>query len=149
MLFSVNLTLLQQRKRVFTMEQTIRLSTRGISAAERMQRTVQLCAALTNLGLEVEERRLVLGTFDSEAGRFVDTTAKAFLRDFALAALLKGHYMGNKDYAFRGCRCSHMQTSSYERRAARGVSFHCGFGIRSSKPHVDVASFVVERPRTA
>jgi len=102
MLFSVNLTLLQGQKRVFSVEQTIRLSTRGISVAERAQRTTQLCAALARLGLEVDGQRLVLGTFDVEKKNFVDTTTKAFLRDFVLAALLKGHYMGNKEYALPG-----------------------------------------------
>ena len=102
MLFSLNLTLLQEEKRIFTLEQTIRLSTRGISVVARSQRAAQLRSALTNLGLEVKQQRVVLGTFDADEGRFVDTTANAFLRDFALAALLKGHYMGNKEYALPG-----------------------------------------------
>ena len=50
----------------------------------------------------MKQQRVVLGTFDADEGRFVDTTANAFLRDFALAALLKGHYMGNKEYALPG-----------------------------------------------
>jgi hypothetical protein len=102
MLFSVNLTLLHRESKVLTLSQTIRLATRGISGAERARRAEQLRAALARLGLEVEDHRLVLGTFDSQQGRFIDTTARAFLRDFALVSLLKGHYMGNKGYSLPG-----------------------------------------------
>jgi hypothetical protein len=102
MLFSVNLTLLHRQSKVLALSQTIRLATRGISAAERASRAEQLCGALTRLGLEVEDHRLVLGTFDGQQGRFVDTTARAFIRDFALVSLLKGHYMGNKGYSLPG-----------------------------------------------
>lgn len=102
MLFSVNLTLLRKKNHVFTIEQRIRLISRGISAKERSDRTAQLCATLTHLGLEVEKQRLVLGTFDVEKRCFIDTTTQAFLRDFTLASLLKGHFMGNKDYSLPG-----------------------------------------------
>lgn len=102
-LFTVNLTKLKGNKDVFALAQVVMISApRGISASERAERTVQLCAALTRLGLEVEGRRLILGTFDAKNGLFVDTSAQAFLRDFALASLLKGHYMGNKGYSLPG-----------------------------------------------
>lgn len=32
----------------------------------------------------------------------MDTTPRAFVRDFTLASLLKGHYMGNKGYSLPG-----------------------------------------------
>jgi len=102
MLFSVNLTLLRQKSRVLTLSQILRINSRGISPGDRRDRSDQLSAALSHVGLEVVQRRLVLGTFDADAGRFLDTTTRAFLRDFTLTSLLKGHFMGNKGYQLPG-----------------------------------------------
>ncbi len=99
MLLSVNLTLLQRRGSELSLSQHIKLATRGISSKQRAQRAAALRNALAQLGLEVsDEGRLILGTFNSKTGKFLDTTAKAFVRDFVLAAFLKGHFMGNKGY---------------------------------------------------
>jgi hypothetical protein len=70
MLFSLNLTLLRQKNRVLTLEQTLRFSSRGVSKRERAEQIDRLCAALTQIGLEVEDRRCVLGTFDAQTGQF-------------------------------------------------------------------------------
>lgn len=99
MLLSVNLTLLSRSKSVLALSQRIALATRGLTVEQRHQRAVALCDCLTHLGLEVDDsRRLIFGTFDVAAREFVDTSAKVFLRDFVLGALLKGHFMGNKGY---------------------------------------------------
>jgi len=101
MLFSINLSLLQRKgpqSPILTLSQTLRLTMRGISPEERRDRTDQLCAALNRLGLEVDGQTLALGTFDADKGDFLDTTARAFLRDFTLTSLVKGHFMGNKGY---------------------------------------------------
>ena len=104
MLLSVNLTLLRQQSHVLSLSQTLHIISRRSSPADRRDRSDQLAAALSRLGLEVDRGRLVLGTFDADAGRFVDTTARAFLRDFTLASLMKGHFMGNKGYQVPGLR---------------------------------------------
>lgn len=92
MLFSVNLTLLRQKSPILVLSQMLRVISRDVLSRDRRDRNDQLAAALSQLGLEVDHRRLVLGTFDTDAGRFLDTTARAFLRDFTLTALLKGHF---------------------------------------------------------
>lgn len=103
MLLSVNLSLLRATGDAFAVSQRLRISERGTSGRSRARRTMQLCATLTSSGLEVDsDRRLVLGTFDTAAGRFLDTTPQAFVRDFALASLVKGHFMGNKGYRLPG-----------------------------------------------
>lgn len=99
MLLSVNLTRLRKKGSVLSLSQKIKIANSGLSAVQRRKRTLQLCNALAKLGLEVDDNgRLILGTFDAKQGRFVDTTARAFVRDFVLASLLKGHFMGNKGY---------------------------------------------------
>jgi hypothetical protein len=102
MLLSVNLTLLRQRGSILSLSQTIKLVSRADKPRVRQARTVQLLRALTQLGLEVDDGRLILGTFDARAGKFLDTTARAFVRDFVLAAVIKGHFMGNKGYTLPG-----------------------------------------------
>jgi hypothetical protein len=102
MLLSVNLTLLQKGSQRFTVCQTLRLSTRGISTGERAQRTAGLCAVLRNMGYELDSNnRLILGTFDASAGRFTDVNPEQFLRSFLVCALVKGHFMGNKGYTLK------------------------------------------------
>ncbi|OLD62964.1 MAG: hypothetical protein AUI47_10705 [Acidobacteria bacterium 13_1_40CM_2_68_5] len=101
------------------------------------------------------DKRLVLGTFDTGSGRFLDTTPQAFLRDFALASLVKGHFMGNKGYRLPGLpdvptTWTTVQRSTLIGRAvplalryqvleqARGRCANCGNGIRDGvRLHVD------------
>jgi hypothetical protein len=156
MLLSVNLSLLREAGNAFVVGQTLRISDRATSAKSRARRTAQLCATLTKLGLEVDSnKRLTLGTFDTRAGRFIDTTPQAFLRDFALAALVKGHFMGNKGYRLPGLPGVPSTWTTVERSTAIGravplglrfeilVAAHgrcrkCGNGIRDgARLHVD------------
>jgi hypothetical protein len=103
MLLSVSLSLLRRAGGSFAVSQRLRISERGSSARSREKRTAQLCATLTRLGLEVDsDKRLILGTFDPRSGQFLDTTSQAFIRDFAIASLVTGHFMGNKGYRLPG-----------------------------------------------
>jgi hypothetical protein len=156
MLLSVNLSLLRTAGDSFAVSQRLRISERGTSADSRARRTTRLCGTLTELGLEVDsERRLVLGTFDTVFGRFLDTTPQAFICDFALASLVKGHFMGNKGYRLPGLpdvatTWTTVQRSSPIGRAvplwlryqvleqARGRCRRCGHGLQSGiRLHVD------------
>jgi hypothetical protein len=77
----------------------MKLSVRNMTRSKRSERVEDLCATLRNSGLEVDDNhRLVMGTFNAAAGRFIDTTPKVFLRAFLTAAVIKGHFMGNKGY---------------------------------------------------
>lgn len=103
MLFSVNLTLLHPKETTaIVLEQAVAIVSRKMSKEERYERREQLCKALSHLGLQIDGSRLVLGTFDVRPGTFIDTTPSAFVRDFVLASLVKGHFMGNKDYSLPG-----------------------------------------------
>ena len=102
MLFSINLSLLREQNSILQLEQTIRISTQSISSMERVERADKLCNAFWELGFQIEGRKINLGMFDSREGKFQDTTSSAFLRDFTLASLVKGHYMGNKKYQLPG-----------------------------------------------
>lgn len=156
MLLSVNLTLLHKAGDSFAVSQRLRISERGTSTHSRARRTAQLCATLTELRLEVDsDKRVILGTFDTKSGRFLDTTPQAFLHDFAVAALVKGHFMGNKGYRLPGLPTvpttwTTVQRSTAIGRAvplglryqvleeARGRCAACGNGIQDGyRLHVD------------
>lgn len=105
MLFSVNLTTMRGYDDVVVLEQKLRISTRSMTVAERDDAAEQLAAHLRLVGFDVSpERRLIVGTFDGKRGRFVDTNPRAFVRDFVVAAAIKGHFMANKGYALPGVR---------------------------------------------
>jgi hypothetical protein len=62
-----------------------------------------LAARLRGCGLNVtSDREIIFSDFDAGKRRFVNVTAAAFLHDFVVAAVLKGHYMANKGYALPG-----------------------------------------------
>ena len=123
MLLSLNLTLLRGTGQSFTLNQHLHITTQDISKAERSRRGAKLCATLTRLGLEIDPSgHLVLGTFDSRAGRLLDTTPRAFIRDFALASLVKGHFMGNKGYRLPGLPEVSTQWTTTTRSMAVGRS---------------------------
>ena len=125
MLLSVNLRLHREAGNSFVVGQTLRIT--GMSANSRSQRSAQLCATLTELGFEVDSRkRLTLGTFDTRVGRFIDTTPQAFVRDFALAALVKGHFMGNKGYRLSGLPAVPSTWTTVERSTAVGRAVPLG-----------------------
>ena len=127
MLLSVNLSLLRETGNSFVVGQTLKITDRSTSARSRSRRTAQLCATLTELGLEVDSnKRFTLGAFDTRAGRFIDTTPKAFLRDFALAALVKGHFMGNKGYQLPGLPEVPSTWTTVERSTAVGRAVPLG-----------------------
>jgi len=103
MLSSLNLTLLRKNGAQFTVHQILRLTARKMTQDERKSGADSLCAFLQSIGMEVDEnRRLTLGIFDANTGQFVDTSVKHFLRSFLTAALIKGHFMGNKGYKIPG-----------------------------------------------
>lgn len=105
MLFSVNLTTMRERNDIVVLQEKLRLSTRSMSAEDREVAVEQLAEHLRRVGFDVSsDRRIVLGTFDGGAGRFVDTNARSFVRDFVVAAALKGHFMANKGYRLPGLK---------------------------------------------
>lgn len=99
MLLSLNLTTLRERGPLLELGQTIVVRTVGLSAEERLERTESAANALRVVGADVSEhRKLLLATFDSRAGKFLDTTPPAFIRSFVQCAVLMGHFRGNKGY---------------------------------------------------
>lgn len=106
MLFSVNLTTATEDSNGVVLQQTL-----AFRAPQRLERQVReekrdaLVRLLWELGYEIREgNRVYLGTFDGKSAKFLDTTAVAFLRDFVILAMLKGHFMGNKGYSLPGQR---------------------------------------------
>jgi hypothetical protein len=105
MLLSVNLTLGENSDGSILLSQKLKLATRAMTSEERVDAVRMLATHLTSLGFQVEpDGRVVFGTFAGAAGRFLDTTPKAFLRDFLSAAVLKGHFMANKGYELPGLK---------------------------------------------
>lgn len=98
-LLSLNLTLAHKAERVVKLGQHLVFSDRTRPAEARQRAMEALCARLRALQFEVTETRdIVFPSFDAKSGEFVGTSAEAFIRDFIVAAVLKGHYMENKRY---------------------------------------------------
>lgn len=162
LLFSINLTKLSQynRKKLIPLEQTIMInSPRTLSCKERQKRRDILCSILRGkLGLDLKENgRINFGIFDSVAGKFLNTNAQTFIKDFIAAAILKGHFMSNKGYQVSGIQkmnklinLSHEKTKYiYGRYIPPGLQYEvlrrdefkcqaCGRGVKDGvKLHID------------
>lgn len=103
MTFSVNLTTKKESARAIFLEQAIKFAERYDGAADgeaiRRQKQLLLADILRRCGMDVDDdNRLVLGVFDPVPGKLLNTTPEKFLNDFLVAALLKGHFQGNKGY---------------------------------------------------
>lgn len=100
MLFSVNVTLGHDDSGYVRLQQKLKLVGRGAASEERAVSVDELAARLRRVGLSVtDERDLVLGSLDVRKGQFIGTTAAEFIRNFVVAAVIKGHYMDNKGYS--------------------------------------------------
>ena len=99
MLFSVNLTTATKESDGFVLQQTLTIRTQSLTYEQRQENKKALIRCLEGMGYEIREgKRVYLGTFDGKTGGFLDTTARAFLRDFVVLSVLKGHFMSNKGY---------------------------------------------------
>lgn len=105
MLFSVNLTTATEDASGVVVEQTLTIRSRSLEAGQREQNRDALVRCLQGMGYEIRGgHRVYLGTFDGGTGTFLDTTAVAFVRDFVVLAITKGHFMANKGYVLPGLR---------------------------------------------
>lgn len=104
MLLSVNLTTERKAKNMVALGQVLRIMNRAsMNEEERANARTELVHCLRGLGFEVDHRnKITFGTFDGRRGGFLDTTAAAFVRDFTVAAVVKGHFMQNKGYRLPG-----------------------------------------------
>lgn len=103
MLFSVNLSAGRRDARNIVLTQRLKLATRGITVSERGSAMAKLRGSAKQLGYDVDDAGdVALGTFDGRSGEFLDTSPKAFVRDFVLLSVLKGHFMANKGYQLPG-----------------------------------------------
>ena len=103
MLLSVNLTLGRQVNDMVTLRQTLQIKTQKTDKQQLKRVRGKLVHCLRHLGCEIDSRnQITFGTFDGRKGHFLDTTAAAFVRDFAVAAVVKGHFMRNKGYELPG-----------------------------------------------
>lgn len=103
MVFSLNLTLADDDEDELTLRQRLRMSTRGVSSEDRLAAANKLASRLLDLGLDVTpERDITFPTFKGRAGKFVGSSASAFIREFVITAVVKGHYMANKGYTLPG-----------------------------------------------
>jgi HNH endonuclease len=104
MTFSVNLTTKKESANAIFLEQALRFSERhpgdiNVAAAVRRQKQLLLSDILRRCGMEVDDDfRLLLGVFNPVTGAMLNTTPEDFLNNFLCAALLKGHFQGNKGY---------------------------------------------------
>lgn len=103
MLFSVNLTFGQDGSNMLALRQRLMLANRSLKAEDRREAAEALATRLRGCGLHVtEDRDIVFRSFDVGKKAFVGTSAAAFIRDFVIAAVIKGPYMANKGYELPG-----------------------------------------------
>ncbi len=103
MLLSLDITRAQHGSSVIPLRKRLKSFTRNLTKVERSESMDALVKVLRGVGLRVSEDRIVdLGDFDTVRGVFLRTTARQFMQDFMTAALIKGHFMGNKDIRLPG-----------------------------------------------
>jgi hypothetical protein len=102
-IFSLNLTLAHKdRDPVLSLQQRLKLSNFDMSPEKRLRVATQIADQLRGFGLNVKDRDIIFPDFDTRSGKFTGSTAAAFIRDFVVAAVVKGHYMENKGYELPG-----------------------------------------------
>ena len=107
MLFSINLTTQKQTRYLVTIAQTLSIRVQSLSTEERKRNLENLVSCLRDIGLEVNgNNKVVLGQFDGQSGQFLDTSPQSFIRDILVLALVKGHFMTNKQIKLPGLKYS-------------------------------------------
>ena len=105
MLFSVNLTTATEDSNGIVVEQTLSIKSQRLDPQQREQNRNALVERLKEMGYEIHGKsRVYLGTFDCREATFLDTTPVAFMRDFVVLSVVKGHFMANKGYSLPGLR---------------------------------------------
>lgn len=101
MLVSVNLTTGYSDGQI-SFKIPLKFSNRNLTQEERVQyRDLMIDDVQYEKMVIIPSNTVYLGKYDTIAGRFVDTTAEDFLKQFIKVALIKGHYAKNKDYEMR------------------------------------------------
>lgn len=104
MTFSINLTTEKESDNIIFLTQKIKFSERisgdeKTAALKRRQKQLLLCEIYRKIGLEVTENNdLIMGIFDPNEEKFVNTSPESFLNNFMAVSILKGHFQGNKGY---------------------------------------------------
>lgn len=104
MTFSINLTTEKESDNIIFLTQKIKFSERTnddekTGALKRRQKQILLCEVYRKMGFEVTDNNdLVIGIFDPNEMKFVNTSPETFLNNFIAVSILKGHFQGNKGY---------------------------------------------------
>lgn len=151
MLLSLNLSLTRRKSTsILELGQTIAMRAREFTVSDRQRRADEASRYLRKMVFDVSEaRQLVFGTFGVQSGAFLDVTAPGFVANFLQAALIVGHFQGNKGYLLpypRGEALGSRRTSSVaalRRRISPGLrsdvferdNFTCQKCFRSPRKH--------------
>jgi hypothetical protein len=104
MTFSLNLTTEKDSQKIIFLSQKAKFSEQysgneKLAKEHRQQKQFVFCEILKKIGIELSDNNdIILGIFDPQKELFVNTSAKKFLNDFIVIALIKGHFQGNKGY---------------------------------------------------
>lgn len=98
MTLSVNLEKDIRNYNAISLSQGVNFYERSVTADSRKKKQEELTMLLHNLGYEIENGKVLFGTFAPLKKTFLNTTTEKFLNDFLAFALLKGHFQGNKGY---------------------------------------------------
>ena len=102
-IFSLNLTLAHDDgEPIWWLQQRLKLTNYAMSPEDRLRIATEIADRLRGFGLKVDDRDILFPGFDTRSGKFIGSTAAAFIRDFVVAAVVKGHYMENKGYELPG-----------------------------------------------
>ena len=104
MLFSLNLTRAwAESRQLLPLRPKLKSFTRGLTKEDRSESMDGLVTHLQSAGVRCSADRIVdLGDFDVVRGIFARTTARKFMQEFMTTALIKGHFMGNKNIRLPG-----------------------------------------------
>ena len=102
LLFSLNFTVARNyEKDVLKLRQNISLSNRNMAVEQKRNNELSILKLCEKEGLKGVGNTVMLGYYNISDSTFIETTSSNFLLDFIKIAIIKGHFMGNKNYTIK------------------------------------------------
>jgi hypothetical protein len=103
MMFSINFSRYYVSNHITVLKQDALIKNKSMSKEERIDNKNKVLNLWYRAGLKIDDDKFVdLGKYDIQSNKFIGTTPQEFLENYVIAALIKGNFMGNKEYDILG-----------------------------------------------